>query len=92
MPTYYVSERPDGRIILDRQASGIVLQKIETPQPSIIRRQINGEMIEVYQYCESFSIARAKVKEVGLIRASEGWFRTEEARLRYIRNRLGDTD
>jgi hypothetical protein len=89
---YYLSERPDGRIVLDREPVGTVLQKHEAAEPSVIRREIDDEMIDFPQWHESFAEAREKVREKGLIRTAEGWFRTEAARLAYMRSRLGEAE
>jgi hypothetical protein len=88
---YYLSERPDGRIVFDREIVGTVLQKHEAADPSVIRREVDGEMIDFPQWHESFAEAREKVNETGLIRTAEGWFRTESARLAYARSRLGES-
>lgn len=92
MMTYIVSERPDGRIVLGREAFGIVLQNIEAPEPSVIRRWIDGELINFPQYHESFSVARRRVNMKGLIETSEGWFRTAAASREYVRSRLGEAE
>lgn len=85
---YYLSERPDSRIVLDREPCGFVLQKIEVSEPPVIRR--GGE--EYPQYHESFQAARAKVSEINLIETPEGWFRLESARKEYVRSRLGEDE
>jgi len=89
---YYLFERADGRIVLDREALGIILKTIEAPEPSVIRREVDGEMVEAPQYWESFSAARAQVNETGLIWTPEGWFRSHDAYLAYAVARLGEAD
>lgn len=89
---YHLSERPDGRIVLDREPCGFVLQKITAPEPSVIRRQSGNEWVDIPQYYKSFSVARSKVNEMGLISTPEGWFRTEAARDLYVRGRLGEAE
>jgi hypothetical protein len=92
MLTYYLSERKDGRILLDRESHGIVLQKVEAPDPSAIRRRAGIEIVDVPQYHESFTAARALVNENGLIQTPEGWFRADSARKEYVRSRIGEAD
>jgi hypothetical protein len=89
---YYLSERRDGRIVLEREAMGVVLQKHDAPEPSFIRREVDGEMVDVPIYGESFAAARTKVNEKGLIQTSEGWFRSADAYLAYVRSRLGEAE
>jgi hypothetical protein len=49
-------------------------------------------MVDVPIYGESFAAARAKVNEKGLIQTSEGWFRSADAYLAYVRSRLGEAE
>jgi hypothetical protein len=89
---YYLSERVDGRIVLDRQPEGAILQKIEAPEPSTVRRLIEEEWVEVDQFYECFAYARDRVNEIGLFHTPEGWFRQESAYREYIHSRIGESD
>ncbi|HDR9497063.1 TPA: hypothetical protein QDC06_000250 [Burkholderia cepacia] len=79
MTTYYLSEQGDGRIVLDRECHGALIQTVSVSDPSVVHREIDGEWIEAPQYWESFFSARAKVGTEKLeYVAGEGWFRRTE--------------
>jgi hypothetical protein len=77
MQTYFLARQDDGRIVLDRELHGSLLKTIEVAEPSIVRREIDGEMVECPQYWESFAEARAKVETKDFLRKPEGWFAQE---------------
>lgn len=74
--TYYLAEQSDGRIVLDRECHGALIQTISVADPSIVQREIDGEWVETPQYWESFAAARRKVDcgEFENVRGA-GWFR-----------------
>jgi hypothetical protein len=56
-----------------------LLKTIEVAEPSVIRREIEGEMVDCPQYWESFAAARAKVDTKGFAHVrGEGWFAEEK--------------
>jgi hypothetical protein len=79
MLTYFLAQQSDGRIVLDRECHGRYLRAIDVAEPSTIRREIEGEMVDCPQYRESFAEARAKVDE-GQYRQvrGEGFFAKED--------------
>lgn len=75
MLTYFLAKQADGRIVLDRELHGSLLKTFEVADPSVVRREIEGEMVECPQYWESFAEARLKVDMAGYARVrGEGWF------------------
>jgi hypothetical protein len=77
--TYYLAQADDGRITLDRECHGNLLKAITVSAPSSVRREIEGELVDVPQYWESYSKARAQVSATGYehIRGN-GWFAAKE--------------
>jgi hypothetical protein len=72
---YHLCGQEDGRIVLDREVRGVLLKQIAVKDPSVIRREIDGEMVDVPQYWESFSEARAKVEDSAYRHVwGAGWF------------------
>lgn len=61
--TYYLAQADDGRITLDRECRGSLLKAITVSDPEVIRREIDGEMVDVPQYWQSYGEARQKVKD-----------------------------
>ena len=77
MLTYFLAKQADGRIVLYRELHGSLLKTIEVADPPIVRREIEGEMVECPQFWESFAAARAKVETKDFARTPEGWFAKE---------------
>jgi hypothetical protein len=79
MLTYFLAKQSDGRIVLDRELHGSLLKTIEVAEPSVVRREIEGEMVECPQYWESFAMARRTVDMAGYVHVrGEGWFAKEK--------------
>lgn len=75
MVTYYLAQRDDGRIVLDRECCGSLIKAITVDDPSIERYEISGEMVDAPQYHESYAEAREHVDESSYehVRGA-GWF------------------
>jgi hypothetical protein len=78
MLTYFLAQQADGRIVLDRELHGSLLDTFEVAEPPIVRRESDGQMVECPQYWESFAEARAKVETKDFARTPEGWFAKEK--------------
>lgn len=79
MVTYYLAQADNGRITLDRECHGSLIKAITVSDPSVIRREIDGEMVECPQYWESFELARREVKASEFRRVwGEGYFAREQ--------------
>ena len=63
MTVYYLAQADDGRITLDRECHGSLLKAITVSDPEVIRREVEGEMVDVPQYWQSYANARAQVDE-----------------------------
>lgn len=63
MITYYLAQADDGRITLDRECYGSMLKAITVNEPEAVRREIDGEMVDVPQYWQSYANARAQVND-----------------------------
>jgi hypothetical protein len=75
MTTYFLSHRDDGRIVLDRECHGALLQTVRVNDPPVDRRVVGGDLVDVPQYAISYSDARQWVSERGLMHVrGEGWF------------------
>ncbi len=80
MLTYFLARQADGRIVLDRELHGSLLKTLEVTDPPILRREIDGEMVECPQYWESFAEARRKVDMADYAHVrGEGWFAKEKS-------------
>ncbi|MDR6389211.1 hypothetical protein [Paraburkholderia phenoliruptrix] len=63
MVTYYLAQADDGRVTLDRECHGSLLKAITVSDPEVIRREVEGEMVDVPQYWQSYANARVQVDE-----------------------------
>ncbi|TCG09345.1 hypothetical protein BZM27_05960 [Paraburkholderia steynii] len=75
MTVYYLAQADNGRITLDRECHGSLIKAITVNDPPIIRREIDGEMVDCPQYWESYAEARQQVNasEFDHVRG-EGYF------------------
>lgn len=75
---YHLCEQSDGRIVLDREMHGAVVQTIEVDEPPMDWRFDSEQVTWVQRpaYHAAYEMARAQVKEAGLrYERGEGWFR-----------------
>jgi hypothetical protein len=75
---YLLGQAENGRITLDRECHGSLLKTIKVDDPPVIRREIDGKMVDCSQHHESFAKARAKVETKDFVRTPEGWFARKE--------------
>lgn len=76
MTAYHLCIQSDGRIVLDREVCGELLQTIEVADPPLKWRWIDDKWQQVPEYRHSYAVARAQVKEADLrYERGEGWFR-----------------
>jgi hypothetical protein len=77
--TYYLAQADDGRITLDRECHGNLLKAITVSDPTVIRREVDGDMVDAPQYWESYGEARQKVSDAEFNRVrGEGFFAKEQ--------------
>lgn len=77
---YHLSEQSDGRIVLDREVQGTLVQTIEVDDPPLTwgwdRSGEEWAWAQRPAYHLAYEMARAAVKEAAFrYEPSEGWFR-----------------
>jgi hypothetical protein len=58
---YFLSRQSDGRVVLDRESHGDVLQTIEVTDPPMIEKYVNYDYIDVPHYAVSFEAAMCQI-------------------------------
>jgi hypothetical protein len=80
MTAYHLCQQSDGRIVLDREVTGEVVQTIEVDDPPLewgwSRDGEQWMLVQRPAYHVAYDMARARVSERGLRHIhGEGWFR-----------------
>ena len=75
---YYLARQSDGRIVLDREIMGALIESIEIADPPLVKRWTDKGLVEAPDYAVSYAAARAKVGVSGYRRTSEGWFHADD--------------
>lgn len=71
---YYLARQSDGRIVLDREIMGVLIESIEVADPPLVKRWTDKGLVEAPDYAVSYAAARAKVDVSQFHRTPEGWF------------------
>jgi len=80
MTAYHLCIQSDGRIVLDREVCGELLQTIEVSDPPLKWRWLDDEWQQVPEYRHSYAVARGKVDDRKFNYVDgQGWFMPEDA-------------